>query len=151
MDWPEKVKVLFTTKMVLPRDHRFLPQCAIRTKNQLPDLFVAPSPFGLSQKDSDSDSPKLTCAVGPKKAKGSPFGGPVKGDLCCFQGKRGKQNLADVEFGEQQFSNFISSVLGFPPPNHNKQKCKMFPDRNHEKANHVFRLGTPFGAWSKGF
>ena len=43
--------------------------------------------------------------------------------------------LVDVERGATKI-NFSSSVVGFPPLNHNKQKCKMFPN-NHDYKPHA--------------
>ena len=45
--------------------------------------------------------------------------------------------------GEQQFSNFSSSAVGFQPLNHNTQKCKVFPNNNHDRG------GNPLHRWSE--
>ena len=51
------------------------------------------------------------------------------------------QNLVDVGRGATILICLQLSGFGFQPLNHNKQKCKMFPNDNHDKM-HYFPLQT---------
>ena len=41
--------------------------------------------------------------------------------------------LVDVGRGAKQTENVSSEVVGFQPLNHNKQKCRMSPNNNHDR------------------